>query len=219
MERETRKLADVIITALRDKGINLAKLAELSGISERYLESLIEEKYDTLPSSPYVRGYLLKIAEILGLDGETLWREYLRDDEMIRRSGRRDELPSNRFALPKIPVKIFAIGLLVIFVVIFFTLRLSLFKDRGGLELKNLSLETTIVENSSFTVSGGIDPAYRLSLNGERIYPGEDGEFEKNIILQEGFNTLVFRFKKFLSEEKVVTKQIFYKKKVGSPEF
>jgi hypothetical protein len=49
-------------------------------------------------------------------------------------------------------------------------------------------------------------------LNGERIYPDENGNFSKEIELKEEFNTLVFEAKKFLGKESTVTKQIFYEK-------
>ena len=101
-----KNLINLILEALKLKGMNLEKLSQLSGVSERSLALLLEEQFDKLPPAPYVHGYLVKIAETLNLDGRELWREYLKNNEEIRRSGKEDILPLNRFAIPKLNKKL-----------------------------------------------------------------------------------------------------------------
>lgn len=203
-------MPNAIINALKAKGLTVEKLAQITGVSDRFLESLIEEKFEDLPPSPYVRGYLIKIAGALGLDGEGLWQEYLRDNNLIKRSGKGDQLPTNRFVTSKLSGKLILVSLVVVGFIVYAVLRTPLFSDRLGLELINLPSGTTFTNDTTFNILGKVGSAYKLTLNGERVYPDSNGDFEKTIPLQEGFNTLVFSVKKFLGKERIVTRQIFY---------
>ena len=58
------------------RGMTVEKLADLSDIPERYLKALEGGDFKNLPPSPYARGYLMKIALILNVDGELLWQIY-----------------------------------------------------------------------------------------------------------------------------------------------
>ena len=202
--------SSILIQAIKARGLTTEKLAALSGVSDRFLESLVEEKFDSLPPEPYVRGYLLKIAEVLGLDGEALWAEYLKDNNLIRRPGKGDELPKNRFAPPKINVKFVLLGILIVALAAFLFLRLPLFSSGKALELTSPREDSTVVNDRKFVLEGRIDSVYALSVNGERIYPDDRDSFKKDVELQAGFNTFIFTFKKALGKEQILTKQIFY---------
>ena len=41
-----------------------------------------------------------------------------------------------------------------------------------------------------------MNPADELTINGEAVYPDKDGNFDKNILLQSGFNNIIFQTKK-----------------------
>ncbi|MEK7651144.1 MAG: helix-turn-helix domain-containing protein [Patescibacteria group bacterium] len=213
MENEKKKLNNLILEALKLKGMNLEKLSQLTGVSEHSLALLLEEQFDKLPPAPYVRGYLLKIAEVLNLDGRELWREYLKNNEEIRRSGKEDILPLNRFAIPKLNKKIVAISGAVILFVALVIFRLPAFFGQPELEISNIDENPTIVREATFAVRGIMNPTDELMINGEVIYPQKDGNFEKNILLQPGFNNVVFQIKKLLGRVYMVEKQIFYQTK------
>ena len=211
MGNEERSLSNTIVGALRARGLTAGKLSELSGVSERFLESLIEDKFEALPSLPYTRGYILKIADVLGLDGEELFNEYLKDNEAVKRSGRDDRFPANRFERPKFTGKIVVLSLVILGILLYVFLKVSFFAGRDGLLLQNLGENITYSNEPAFTVSGQVGDSYELTLNGEKIYSDENGDFTAQIELKEGFNTLVFVTKKFLGKEKTATKQVFYK--------
>ena len=54
---------------LKERGLTLKRLSELSGISVKHLEALAAGQFDNLPPAPYLRGYLLKLGQVLGFDG------------------------------------------------------------------------------------------------------------------------------------------------------
>lgn len=210
MEQEKKSLSSTLVGALRARGLNVEKLSEATGVSERFLESLIEDKLEALPPLPYVRGYLVKIAAALGLDGEELFNEYLRDNGVIKRSGRHDRIPTNRFEVPKLTGKLIIPLLIVLGALLYVALRIPIFTGGNGLLLNNLDEEITFSDEPVFTVRGRVGDSYKLTLGGERIYPDEEGNFTARIELQDGFNTLVFSAKRFLGKERTTTKQVFY---------
>src|SRR3989344_140089 len=96
---------------IKDKGFSMKKLAEVSGISVKYLESIAQGDLKHLPPAPYLHGYLVKLAGILDFDHE-LWWERLKKEDAVKISGRSDELPKNRFAQlsRRTPIALGALG-------------------------------------------------------------------------------------------------------------
>lgn len=205
-----KNFSNVLIQAIKAKGLTVEKLGQLTGISDRFLESFIEEKFDNLPAEPYVRGYVIKVAEVLGLDGEALWADYLSDNELIKRSGKGDELPKNRFVVPRANFKLVVLGLVIIVVLALVLLRLPLFSSGRALELISPVGSSVATSNRNFVLEGKIDRAFALSLNGERVYADDGGYFRETVELREGFNTFIFTFKKILGKEQTLTRQVFY---------
>jgi len=58
------------------QGLELVDAESATKIRTRYLQALEEERFDTLPSPTYVKGFLRSYAEFLGLDGQLYVDEY-----------------------------------------------------------------------------------------------------------------------------------------------
>lgn len=211
MEEEVRSFSKIILEAMRYYDLNLEKLSRSSGISERHLEALLEEKFKQLPSAPYVHGYLTKISAILNLNSEELWRIYLKDNHNLRRSGEKDQLPPNRFSyrfwLSRRFI-ILATGVVIVGLYVFF--QTSFFFNKPGLDFENLSEDSFIADNDKFIFRGKIEAPASLFINDEQISIDSVGSFEKTVYLNPGLNVFTFRAKKALGKELKVIKQIFY---------
>lgn len=217
MEFEEKNPSILVGNAMRTKGMSVEKLAQVTGISDRFIQSIVDEDLKKLPSSPYVHGYILKIADALGLDGEELWKEFFAQNKEIKRSGALDELPGNRFVLKSINKK-WVVGIVILIVVAGFVFwRAQSHFGEPELSLENFKDEM-IVEDKIFPLKGKIDPRDQFFINEETIYPNEEGLFEKTLSLEQGFNTITFKIKKFLGEEYIIKKQIFLKVATSSEE-
>ncbi len=211
MDNKYPTFSALLIEALKVKEMTVEQLAEKTGISERFITLLLKERLQELPSFPYLRGYIFKIADILGIDGAQLWKDYFKNNELLRASGHDDRLPENRFALARISKK--ALFGIVIFVgiVAYFIVRSLIALDLShALTLPDLKDERVVVYNSTFEIRGTINPSYQLTVNNEPIYADRGGMFQKILELQPGFNTVVFEIKGFLGKTAEVTKQLFY---------
>ncbi|PIP29988.1 hypothetical protein COX26_01135 [Candidatus Jorgensenbacteria bacterium CG23_combo_of_CG06-09_8_20_14_all_54_14] len=201
-------LANLIVDGLRMKGVSLERLSQLTGISDRFLELLVGEQYYKLPAAPYVRGYLIKIAEVLGLDGGELWREYLAESAGLRRAGASDTLPPNRFTITRFNWKIILWALLGVLILGYILLRIPALVDTYEFSV-NIA-DSLVVHEPAFTIKGTVNKNDQLTLNGEVLYPDSNGTFEKLVTLKDGWNTFEFKMKRFLGAGHMFTKQIFY---------
>jgi hypothetical protein len=59
------------------QGLSLIQLSERTRIGQRHLENIENDRYELLPASVYLRGYLMNLARELGLDGLKVCRSYL----------------------------------------------------------------------------------------------------------------------------------------------
>lgn len=187
------------------RGLDAAKLSEATDVPQRFIASLVGGDFSDLPSLPYIRGYLFKIAGVLEADPNVLWRAF-RESADIRSSGHQDLLPVNRFSLRKVSSKKLWIVLVAIVLVGFLGLRLNSILGKPTLEV---TLPETSV-SQLIVVEGKVSPGDTLTLNGEVIYPYEDGNFQKEVQLEPGLNTLEFKVKRRLGRETTVVKQVIY---------
>ncbi len=190
---------------METKGLDAAKLSLLTDVPQRFIASLVRGDFNDLPSEPYIRGYLFKIAGVLDADPNFLWRSFRQSTE-TRSSGGEDLLPANRFGLRKISSKKVWIALLAIILLGFLGLRLNSILGKP-------TLEVTLPETTAsqiISVTGKVNPDDTLTLNNEVVYPNESGGFEKEVQLESGLNTLEFKVKRRLGRETRVVKQVFY---------
>lgn len=209
MEEQKNEIPQKILGAMRRGNISLERLEALSGVSLRHLSLLVEGKYNKLPAAPYVRGYMLKIAKALDLNGEELWQEFREEGEELRTSGKHDTLPENRFISKNALVRLcIAAGVLVLVLAVLGIRMLLL--DNPNIKFSNLEEEITTVRNNLFTIEGSLKPGFKLTLNGKDIVVDAKGNFEEEVTLESGFNTLIFTAKKVLGKEHRFPKQVFY---------
>lgn len=217
MEFEEKNLSELIENAMRVKGFTVEKLAQTTGVSDRFIQYIVDGNLKKLPSSPYVHGYVLRIADALNLNGEELWKEHFQKNQNIKHSGQADELPGNRFKARSINKNI-VIGIAILIIVAVFVFwRVQSYVGEPSLSLSDFKDEM-IVEQKTFDLRGKIDPRDQLTLNEEIIYPDVNGNFQKILPLEPGFNTLTFKVKKFLGDEYIIKKQIFLKVATSSQE-
>lgn len=209
-QEQQRKLSSVLLDAMQAKNLNVDKLATLTNISERFIEPLLSDELKKLPSSPYLHGYIVKIGSVLGLDGEEMWSVYFKENLEVRRSGKFDDLPKNRFEKRHIDRRIVFGGALGIIFLIFAIWRIQVYFGPPALSLADFT-DNMVVETPEYTMRGNVDAKHQLILNGEQIYQESNGDFEKEIALQPGWNALSFKIKKFLGNEYTIEKQIFLK--------
>jgi len=100
---------------------------------------------------------------------------------------------------------VFAIVIIVILLGIF----IFRFSDIIGTPQIEVNIPATI-DTNLLRVTGKIKASDRLTVNGEVVYPADDGSFEKDVLLDRGPNTIKLDVKRFLGRETKLTKQVIY---------
>lgn len=204
-----KDLKTLLNDALELKNVNQEKLAELTGISERYLWAIQNLEIDKLPAAPYIRGYLKKISEVLHLSHDELWEVYKKELEQ-KTSGQYDTLPANRFAIRHLSRReLFFLGVGIL-MVIYIALNIPGLIGKPALTITNPTVPNFTIFENSLTLTGYLNQKDKLTINGEEIFVAKTGEFSKEYPLQPGLNKIEFRAKRFLGRETTIIKEIIY---------
>jgi transcriptional regulator with XRE-family HTH domain len=198
---------------IKERGISLKKLAEMTGIAPSHIENLLRGDYENLPSAPYFHGYLIHLGAVLDFDGEEWWIR-LKKEGVIKNSGELDTLPRNRFIKQSPPNYIWWIlaGVIVLIYLAFQTPRIF---GKPTLTVLSPGADPYTTSSSTFTLAGtvsGANSLYLVGANGEteQIIVTADGSWQKGVLLGVGPNPFEISAKKFLGGETTVTEQIFY---------
>ena len=71
-----KSLQTIFEETLEQKNLSHDKLANITAIPRRYIIAIQNLELNILPASPYVRGYLKKICEVLDISFDNIWKIY-----------------------------------------------------------------------------------------------------------------------------------------------
>ncbi|MBI5306061.1 helix-turn-helix domain-containing protein [Candidatus Wolfebacteria bacterium] len=194
------------------RGLNAKKIAELTDIPESHILALLDNDLKKLPAFPYVRGYILKIAEISNLnakDFEDLLELYKK--EIPEDIGESDKLPFNRFARQLTNKRKIIFQIVLVLILVYLSLRIDYLIGVPELKISNPQENNLIVKKPTIKLSGTANNFFdKLIINNEEIPIDKNGFFEKDFNLQPGENTIEFKIKRFLGKEIKIEKKITY---------
>lgn len=198
---------------IKERNISLKKLADATGIAPAHIETLLRGDFENMPSAPYFRGYLVRLGNELGFDGEEWWMKFKKEG-VARKSGAGDALPHNRFIKTSPPKWIWAIVAAVV-VIIYLAFQAPRILGKPSLAVTFPSANPYVTTSSTITIAGttsGADSVYLVGSNNEteQIFVNPDGTWSKTILLGIGPNPIEIAAKKFLGGETTVTENIFY---------
>ncbi len=188
---------------IRNEGrITLSEVVRETKIPAKYLEMIEEGKYESLPPDVYVRGFLRKYGEFLGLDVNKMIKMYYKEKEIRKRI---EQIPDREEKIidgVKVPRRVFTPKIIVI-AIIFLAVSAGLYYLYQAIEkfasTPLLAIKTPIsnqdVSNESIEVSGLTDKDAVLTINEQPVPVDDKGEFKVNITLKPGINTIDIKAK------------------------
>jgi transcriptional regulator with XRE-family HTH domain len=198
---------------IKERGVSLKKLSEMTGIAPAHIENLLRGAYESMPSAPYFHGYLTHLGAVLDFDGEEWWAR-LKKEGVIKNSGELDTMPRNRFIKQSPPKYLWAIGAGVI-VLIYLAFQAPRIFGKPTLIVLFPDANPYATTSSMITLAGtvsGADSLYLVGANGgqqDQIIIAADGSWQKEVFLGSGSNPFEISAKKFLGGETSVTEQIW----------
>lgn len=215
MEQEYLNFGEFLAAQMRDKGMSLKKLSEVTGIAPIHLENMLRGDFENIPSSPYFHGYLLRIGKTLDFDGDEWWKR-IKKENVVRNSGPSDALPKNRFIKKVVPMSYWIAGIAGVLIIIYLAIALPRILGEPALTITYPAENPFTATATSITFQGTVRNADTLYLsngnasNSEPIAVAADGSWQKSVLLQNGLNTFEFSAKKFLGGETDIMEQVLY---------
>ena len=206
---DKKTFQELFSEAVSLRGLNLERLAEMTGVPKNYLAAFVSGDFKKMPSLPYARGYLMKVSEILGINGDYLWSVY--KEEAILNIKKSDRLPINRFAPKRKNRKLIFIAIILFFVIIYLAFEIDDLLGIPEIKINRPADNGGITNEQSIELNGEISDFFdKLTINGEEIPVEKNGEFKKEYQLQPGVNKIEFKVKRFLGKEIKVEREIIY---------
>ncbi len=203
---ESRNFSDFLKEKIKEKNLTPQKLSEISNISAKNLDNLINERYEKMPSAPYLRGYLKRLGEILNFDYAPWWKT-ISERVSAASSGPADALPQNRFAL-KSWNKIIVAGFIFLVLSAYLILNFGRIFGEPVLTVNSPANDISITTTSTYPLNGAVKNADQLTINGEKVNIEPDGSWSINAALSPGLNTFNIQAKKSLGKEITIIKKI-----------
>ena len=216
MDRDIISFEEFFAGRIKEKGLSLKRLSEITGISSNHLENMIHGNFESMPSAPYFHGYLARLGKVLDFESEEWW-EILKQEGMVTNSGELDTLPRNRF-VKKSPPKLIWVGLIGLLVLIFLVFQIPRIFGKPSLIVTFPAQNPYTTSLNPFMITGMVKNADSLYLNltsgnassGEEIVIAPDGSWQMPVRLQNGPNPFEITAKKFLGGETNVLEKIIY---------
>jgi hypothetical protein len=166
-------------------------------IPVKYLTMIEDGQYGKLPPDVYVKGFLKSYAIFLGVDSQKLINLYLRDKDIKQNMEGESKDVHSAFKLAKMPR--FTVTPKMVTVILALVIAIGgsyyLYKEIGRfaalprLVVTNPIGDTSVAGNS-ISISGYTDQDAKLSINDQPVMVNDNGEFQENILLQEGVNKI-----------------------------
>jgi cytoskeletal protein RodZ len=208
MESEEISFEQFFAHRIKEKGVSLKRLSDITGIAPVHIENMLRGDFGNIPSAPYFHGYLVRIGKALDFDGEEWWAT-LKEEGVVKNSGETDALPKNRF-LKKAPPKFLWPVVVVIVILILLAFQAPRILGKPSLTIMFPTQNPYMTSSSTLNITGSLRNADSLSLNGDNVIVATSGLWQKGVLLQDGLNTFQIIAKKFLGGENSVTEQVLY---------
>ncbi len=209
-DSENFDFAQFLRGRIKERGLNLKKLSEVSGIATKHLEAIASGSFHNVPSVPYFRGYILRLGQILDFDGESWWAKLKEETGSIKSSETEDAPSGNRFVCVKNKKIVVLAIAAILLIVLFLGFGLARISGKPVIKITSPIESPATVSASEVDIAGTLKNASELYINGELINPDTGGFWSKTVLLGAGTNSFEIRAKKFLGGETKIIEQIIY---------
>ena len=188
-------------------------------IRAKYLEALEDGNWNDLPADAYTKGFVLRYANYLQMDGAKALEEYRNERVMFFVHNNDMILPKKTarefgfIITPRILIPVLA-SIFVIFIFAFIIYQIYGFAAAPELAVSSPQ-DNSVIEEESIEIRGVTDQAATVSINNEKVPVSSDGKFVADLKLHKGVNVIEIKSKNKAEKEKALTYTVEYKPKTA----
>lgn len=194
-----------------ERRLSLSEISKNTRIQVKYLEYLENGEYHRLPADVYVRGFLKSYADFFGTNEKHLARLYEREKGIQKNVKKIDNeektirpLQLTRWVVTP-GILIGTLVALIIFSGFFYIYKeVDTFISEPRLVV-TYPQEGQKIEEKTIAARGITDRDSTLTINGQPVMVGENGEFSADISLQKGNNSIAFVSRNKFEKESIRT--------------
>lgn len=200
-------LSEILKSLREEKEISIEKLSKELNIPASQITHLEEGDFSKMPAKVFIRGYLIKLSDFFDVDFDGIWNEFLK-----QYSGGKKYLPAPKENQKKTSkknkyLKIIPIILISIAIIIFLGNQAKILLWPPKLDIQN-PRENMITQDEQILVSGWGRKNSHITINGQKIYLGDDGFFQENVYLKMGVNEIRIEAKNSLGKTKTIQRMV-----------
>ncbi len=190
-------LSEYLAEARRDLNLSLEQVAQKTSIKPEFLNALESGQFKILPADVYVFGFLSRLAEIYSANSRELIAQYQKEKGIQRQIGKIDSpigLPWYKKYFGRIVVtpKLVTLFLGLAFValtVVYIVWQVFSINKTPNLKIFSPA-NNSVIQGSSLRISGQTDSGMTVSINGEKIFVDNQGNFQTPVSLTPGPKTI-----------------------------
>jgi len=191
---QTRKIGQILADERQKQRITLTQLSQVTKIKIEYLQALEKNRFDRLPASVFIKGFIKSYARVLDLDQKSLLA-ILRRDYQENKTG---ELLPRQFTRSVSarqkqwqPITLVAVIAAAIFLSLAGYVGFQWYNLNKPPSLEIYSPEENEFVSSQIIVSGVVENEAMVSVNAQPVSIQPDGTFKTEIYLpREGISTI-----------------------------
>lgn len=207
---------EVIKNKRESLGKNLNTVSVDTKIQKRFLEYIEDNQFERFDSEIFATGFLKIYSKYLGLDVEKLLALYRRSHPVNNKSSKKNSKVKSTGKKERIKVspKLIGILLLSLFLIsIIGYVGYQIYKfQKPPLLTISQPLNESVSQESIITLKGNTEDFAVVEINGTQTDVNDDGNFEKQLELKEGVNTISIKAWKEsnIKLQTVVTLKVVY---------
>ncbi|TSC93862.1 MAG: transcriptional regulator, XRE family [Candidatus Berkelbacteria bacterium Athens1014_28] len=193
--RASRPFGERLRRARKRLGVDLIEAELATKIRAKYLEALENEDFEVLPNDIYVKGFVITYAKYLKLDPEKFFNLFLKQRSAVAYSQpanflvKKTKTAKSFILSPKI-LTIFFVAVLSILAISYVTIGVYNFTSVPQLEIFT-PVNNSATADEIVNITGKTEESSRLFINKQSVSIGESGNFQLELSLQNGINTIV----------------------------
>lgn len=189
-----RTVGEILKKARTEKKLTLEDVERILRIRKKFLLALEENDWDSLPSLPYIKGFLKNYSTYLGLMPQEMMAIFRRQFGEKEKAGLLPKGLAHPLDEPSFHItpQFMVTGIIISFLVVFFgylLLQYKIYTSPPSLSVDKPP-EGAIVHSDRVDVSGKTDSDAVVAVNNQKIAINSNGEFTTTLTLNPGINTI-----------------------------
>lgn len=213
--KKTDQLGDLLTKTRQERNLTIEQAARSLGLAAKYLKALEANCFSALPGEIYIKNFIKKYAEFLGLKSSSLLDQYRaeKENQPINKKIKMRPSASCRFSYlwsaPHFLRLTLALTIMVI-VLSYLGWQIKGIFQPPALQIAGPA-EGFVSLDSNLKVLGQTAPETKVQINGKEIISNNQGSFEEKVDLHEGLNVITITAIKKYGQSTTVVRNVIYK--------